>query len=124
MTPFCKREGNASLEYDLQLAYARKWGGKSYLAGGTGFLLSLGQKEEGVCMIGRLLGPLLQTISFRATTIEERVLANVDFIVQLGTGGSLSLFPEPWFYTPPLSSQMTPFPAFNTGGFVRLHWRG
>jgi len=35
MTPFCKKEGNASLEYDLQLAYTREWGGQSYLTART-----------------------------------------------------------------------------------------
>ena len=114
MTPFCKKEGNASLEYDLQLAYARAWGGEGYLAGGQLFLgrllLSLGQKGEGVHTIRRLLGPLLQTaVSFWAAAVERRVSANVDFIVQLGTRDSLGLypdaFPEPWFYTPPLSNK-------------------
>lgn len=42
--------------------------------------------------------------------------------------GSFSLFsdsfPDPWFCTLPFSSQMMPSPAFNTGGFVHLHWRG
>lgn len=61
----------------------------------------------------RLFGPLLQkAISFWAAAIEGRVSVSVDFMVQLGTRGFFRLypniFPEPWFYTLPLSSHCLP----------------
>lgn len=92
----------------------------------TGFLMSLGQKGEGVHMIQRLFGPLIQkAVSFWVASIEGRVLASADFMVQLGTGSSfwplLRLLPRALVLHP---TSLKPSPALDTGGFAHLHRRG
>lgn len=88
--------------------------------------MSLGQKGEGVHMIQRLIGPLIQkAISFWGAAIEGRVSASVDFMVQLGTRSSfwtlLRLLPRAVVLHP---TSLKPSPALNTGGFIHLRWRG